>query len=105
MIKNIFAPLGVTAAESAIDAGIQRKIHGSGMTTLIISNEEINDMMKIIKTLEDSRVLLNGVTKTIENEAKQQKVGFLGMLLSTLDASLLGKDIVRTGFDNKSLWF
>ena len=74
------------------------------MTTLIISNEEINDMMKIIKTLEDSRVLLNGVTKTIENEAKQQKVkvGFLGMLLSTLDASLLGKDIVRTGFDNKS---
>ena len=46
--KNILAPLGITAAESAIDAGIQKKIHGSGTTTLIISNEEMNDIMKIV---------------------------------------------------------
>ena len=45
--KNILAPLGITAAYSAIDAGIQKKIHGSGRTTLIISNEEMNDIMKI----------------------------------------------------------
>ena len=64
MAKNILAPLGITAAASAIDAGIQKKIHGSGKTTLIISNEEMNDIMKIVKALEDSNVLLKRVTKT-----------------------------------------
>ena len=54
---------------SAKDAGIQKKIHGSGTTTLIISNEEINDIMKIVQALEDSNSLLKGVTKTIKNEA------------------------------------
>ena len=49
------APLGITAAASAIDAGIKKKIHGSG-TTLIISNEEMNDIMKIVQTLEDSNM-------------------------------------------------
>ena len=49
--KNILAPLGITAAASAIDAGIQKKIHGSGTTTLIISNEEMNDIMKIFQAL------------------------------------------------------
>ena len=64
LAKNILAPLGITAAPSAIDAGIQKKIHGSGKTTLIISNEEMNDIMKIVKALEDSNVLLKRVTKT-----------------------------------------
>ena len=64
LAKNILAPLGITAAASAIDAGIQKKIHGSGKTTLIISNEEMNDIMKIVKALEDSNVLLKRVTKT-----------------------------------------
>ena len=67
LAKNILAPLGITAAASAIDAEIQKKIHGSGTTTLIISNEEINDIMKIVQSLEDSKILFKGVTKTIEN--------------------------------------
>ena len=104
--KNVLAPLRITAAASAIDAGIQKKIHGSGTTTLIISNEEMNDIMKIVQALEDSNILLKGVTKTIENETKEQKGGFLSMLLGTLGASLLGnllegKGIVRAGFANK----
>ena len=90
LAKNVLAPLGITAAASAIDAGIQKKIHGSGTTTLIISNEEINDIMKIVQSLEDSNILLKGVTKTMENETKEQKGGSLSMLLGTLGASLLG---------------
>ena len=91
LTKNILALLGITAAASAIDAGIKKKkkIHGSGTTTLIISNEEMN-IMKIVQALEDSNILLKGVTKTIENETKEQKGGFLSMLLGTLGASLLG---------------
>ena len=89
-----------------IDAGIQKKIHGSGTTTLIISNEEINDITKIVQALEDSDILLKGVTKTIKNETKEQKVGFLSMLLGSLGASLLGnmvvqEGIVRAGSGNK----
>ena len=73
LAKNVLVPLGITAAASAIDAGIQKKIHGSGTTTLIISNEEMNDIMKIVQALEDSNILLKGVTKTIKNETKEQK--------------------------------
>ena len=58
-LANIFlAPLGITAATSPIDAGIQKKIHGSGTTTLIISNEEMNHLVKIVQALEDSNILL-----------------------------------------------
>ena len=107
LAKNVLAPLGVTAAASAIDAGIQKKkkkIHGSGNTTLIISDEEMNDIMKIIQALEDSDILLKGVTKTIKNETKEQKQGFLSMLLGALGASLLenlltGKGILRADSD------
>ena len=105
LAKNILAPLGITAAASAIDAGIQKKIHGSGTTTLIISNKEMNDIMKIVQALEDSNILLKGVTKTIKNETKEEKGGFLRMLLGILGASLLrnmlaGKGIVRAGYVN-----
>ena len=61
-----------------------KKIHSSGTTTLIISNEEMNDIMKIVQDLEDSIVLLKGVTKTIKNETKGQKGGFLSVLLGTI---------------------
>ena len=71
--KDTLAPLGITAVASAIDAGILKKIHDSGTTTLIVSNEEMNDIMKIIQALEDSNILLKGITKTIENETKEQK--------------------------------
>ena len=106
LAKNILATLGITAAASAIDAGIQKTIHGSGTTTLIISNGEMNDIIKIVQALEDSSNLLKGVTKTIKNETKEQKGGFLSMLLGTLGASLLGnllsgKGIVRAGSGNK----
>ena len=63
---------------------------GLGTTTLIISNEEMNDTMKIIKSLEESGLLIKGITETIKNEAKEQKGGFFGMLLGTLGTSLLG---------------
>ena len=63
---------------------------GSGRTTLIISNEEMNDIMKIIKSLEESALSIKGVSKTVKNESKKQKGGFLSILLGTLGASLLG---------------
>ena len=66
LAKNILTPLGITAAASALDAGIQKNMHGSGTTTLIISNEETNNIMKIVQALEDSNILLKGVTKTIK---------------------------------------
>ena len=106
LAKYILAPLGITAASSAIDAGIQLKIHGSGTTTLIISNKEMNDIMKIVQALDDSHILQRGVTKNIKNETKEQNGGSLSMLLGTLVASSLGnllsgKGIVRAGYGNK----
>ena len=70
LAKNVLAPLGITAAASAIDVGIQKKIQGSGTTTLIISNKNLNDIMKIVQALKDSNILLKGVTKRIKNETK-----------------------------------
>ena len=67
------------------------------MTTLIISNDEIGDIIKIVKYLEDSGLLLKGVTETVQNEVKEQKRGFLSMLLSTLGASLLEKFLTGKG--------
>ena len=95
LAKNTLAPLGFIAAMSAIDGSIQKKIHGSGATKgagvkLIIGQEDMNDIIKIIKALENSGILLKGVSKAIKNETKEQKGGFLSMLLGTLGASLLG---------------
>ena len=64
-------------------------MRGEGVD-LVIENEGMNDIMKIIEALENSSILLKGVSKTIENETKEQKGGFLSMLLGTLGASLLG---------------
>ena len=85
----------------AIDESIQKKIHGSGVK-LLIEQEDLNDIIKIIEALKNSGILLKGVTKTIENEAKEQRGGFLSMLLGTLGASLLGnllsgKGMMRAG--------
>ena len=77
LAKSILIPLGLTAA-SAADAAIHKKMFGSSMTTLIISNEEMNDIIKIIKSLEDAGLWIMGVSETIENEVKEQKCGFLG---------------------------
>ena len=89
LAKHVLAPLGSAAAMSAIDGSIQNKIHGSGVK-LIIEQEDMNDITKIIEALENSGTLLKGVSKTIENETKEQRGGFLSMLLGTLGASLLG---------------
>ena len=95
-------PLGLIAAASVTDAAIQTNVFGTGVTALTISNEEINDIMKIIKSLQKFGLLVKGLSKTIKNEAKEQKDGFLGMLLGTLSASLLenlltGKGVIRVG--------
>ena len=91
LAKSVLIPLGLTAAASAADAEIHKKILASGNnTSIIISNDEIEDLIKIIKSLEDSGLLLKGVTETVQNEIKEQKGGFLSMLLGTLGASLLG---------------
>ena len=102
--KSALIPLGLTAAASGTYAAIKKKIYGLGITTLIISNEEIYSIMKIVKSLEESGLLIKSVTETIQNEAIEQKGGFLGMLLGTLGASLLGnlltgKGTVRAGKD------
>ena len=97
LAKRVLFPLGLTAAASAADTGIQKKILGSEATTLIISNEEMNDVMKIVQSLEDSGILLQGFSETIKNETKEQKGGFLSMLLGTLGASLLGNLLTRKG--------
>ena len=95
LAKSVLVPLGLTAAASAGDAGTHEKILGFGKannnnTILIISNDEMDYILKIVKSLEDSGVLLKGVSETIQNEAKEQRGRFLSMLLGTLGASLLG---------------
>ena len=103
LAKNVLAPLGISAALSAIDGSIKKKMLGSGTTTtLIISNDEMDDILKIVKSLENSGLLLKGVSETIQHEAKEQRGGFLSMLLGTLGASLRGdilsgKDVIRAG--------
>ena len=69
--KNILAPLRITAAASTIDGAIQKKIHSSG-ATLIISNKEMNEIMKIVTALQDSNILLKGFAKTIKNETNKK---------------------------------
>ena len=109
LAKSASIPLVLTAAASTADTGIHKKILGSGNpssshnnTVLIISNDEIGDIIKIVKSLEDSGLLLKGVTETVQNEVKEQKGEFFSMLLGTLGASLLGnlltgKGICRAG--------
>ena len=81
LAKSILILLGLMAAAAATDAA----------TTLMISNEEMEDIMIIVKSLEDSGLLIKGVCETIKNEAKKQKGGFLSRLLGILGASLSGK--------------
>ena len=101
--KSVLIPVGLTAAAAAAtDSAIHKKMFGSGNTTLIISNEELNDIMKIVNSLEGSGLLIKGVSQAIKNEAKEQKGRFLRMLLGTLVGSLLGnlltvKGTIRAG--------
>ena len=87
--KIVLIPLWLRATASATRADFHKKIFGSGITTLIIS-EEMSDIMQIVKSLEENSFLIRGVSETIRNEAKEQKGGFLSMLLGALGATLLG---------------
>ena len=94
--------MGLTAAASAADAGIHKKVLGSGnnnTATLIISNNEIENIIEIVKYLEDSGLLLKGVTETVQNEVKEEKGWFLSMLLGTLGTSLLGNRLTGKGIN------
>ena len=76
LVKNILAPLGITAGASVIDAGIQQEIHGSGcpsLTNLMISNRKMNDIMKIVQALQDANILLKWVNKTIKMKQKKKR--------------------------------
>ena len=127
LAKSVLIPLGLTAAASAPDAGIHKKIlisgrrhssssafpHHPSSTALTISKDEIKDIIRVVKSLEKSGLLLKGVSKTIQNEDKEQRGGFLNMLLDTLGASLFGdiltgreikragEGIVTAGYGNK----
>ena len=97
LAKSDLILLGLTAVASATDAAIHKKMFGSGVTTLIISNKEINHIMKIVKTLEESGLLIKNISETIKNETKEREGEFLIMLLGTLGASLLGNLLAAKG--------
>ena len=126
LAKTVLIPLGLTAAASAADPGIHKKVLGSGHhssdsashnnTILIISNDEMKDIIEIVKSLEDSSLLPEGVSETVQNKARKQRGGFCSMLLGTLGGSLLGtiltvrginragEGVIRAGCGNKKDW-
>ena len=89
LAKTVLIPLELKTSASATDAAIQKKIFGSSMATLTISNEEMNDIMKIAKSLEDFGLLIKSISETIKNETKKQKGRFLSIFPGTLAATLL----------------
>ena len=109
LIRNLLKPLAKSVSISleliaAASTRDHKKMFGSDVTTLIISNEEMDDIMRLVKSLEESGLLIKAVSETVKNEVKEQKGKFLGMLLGTLGASLLGnlstsKGKIRVGED------
>ena len=106
LAKSLLIPLGLTAAASVADAVIHKQILESGHnTTLIISNDEM-EMMEIVRSLEDSGIILEGLSETSKNKAKEQKGGFPSMLLGILGASLLGNMLAGKGFTRAGeVWY
>ena len=115
--KSVLIPLGLSAAASAADAGIHKKILGSGKhpsesdscnnAILIISNDETKDIIETVISLEDSNLLPQGVSETIQNEAKEQIGGFLSMLLGNIlpgkGIKRAGEGVIRAGYGNKKV--
>ena len=96
LAKSILLLLELSPRMSAADTAIHKKIYGSRTTALIILNEDImEDIMKIVKLLEESGLLVKGINETITNETKGKKGGFIRTLLGTLAASLLGSVLTR----------
>ena len=104
--KSILVPLGLGAAMSATDAAIQKNVHGYGTKTVRFFNKDLDDMTKIVKALEDSDVLMKGVTKTLKNDIKKGGALLLiPLLLGTLGASLLtGRGMYRVGNQGQGLF-
>ena len=100
LTKSVVIPLRLTGAASATDAAIHKKMFGLGINSFIISNEETNDFIKIVKSFKGFGILTKGVIETIKNEAKEEKPGFLSNLLHTVEASftenlLISKRLMR----------
>ena len=100
--KGVLLPLRLLGGMSAAEATIENKIYGSGGTALTIANEKMEDIMKIVKSLEESRLLVKGMNETVNNETKEQKVQFLPMSFGALAASMLGsalkgRGVIRVG--------
>ena len=99
--KNVLSPLGLSATMSATDTAVEKKMYGSGGITVIFSNKDLEDMTKILKALEDSDVLMEGVSEALKNNTKSKKCGFLSimtpMLLGTLGRSLIGHLLTGKG--------
>ena len=100
--KGVLLPLGLLAGMSVAEAAIKNKIYGSGGTALTIANEKMEDIMKIVKSLEESGLLVKGMNETVNNETKEQKVQFLPMSFGALAASMLGsalkwRGVIRVG--------
>ena len=99
LMKNVLTPLVksvliLLGKASATDAAIQIKFFGSGIQALIISNEEMEDIMKIAKSLKEPGLLIKGVSETIKNEIKKQNSGLLRMLLGPLKPKTLGQRVI-----------
>ena len=97
LAKNVLIPLELWAGMSAVDAAIQKKIYWSRTKELIISKEEMEDIMKIVKLLQESRLLIKGISQIIKNEAKEKKDRFLKISLGTLSASILANALTENG--------
>ena len=96
LAKSAVLPLGLSARMPVVDEVYQKKICRSGTTALIISNEEMEDIMRVTKSLEESGLLVKEISETFKNETKEQKWGFFSMLLgrvavSCLTSALTGK--------------
>ena len=96
LAKSALIPLGLSEGMSAAYAAIQKKIYGASKKTIIL-NEEMGDIMKIVKSLEESGLLIRGISGAIKNEVKEQKGRFLSMLLGMLAASILGNVLAGRG--------
>ena len=97
LFQSVMLPFGLSVGMAEIDAAIQKKKFGSGTVVLIISKEEMEDIMKIVKSLEESKLFIEEISETIKNKAKEQKEAFIGMLLGTLAANLLGNTLSGRG--------
>ena len=100
LTKSVVIPLRLTGAASATDTAIHKKMFGLGINSFIISNEETNDFIKIVKSFKGFGILTKGVIETIKNEAKEEKARFLSILLHTVEASftenlLINKRLMR----------